>query len=252
MENFQDKFNPEKSFLSCHSLVGSDTLTTRVVTYVKSKCDSGFVCTEITKSSDGVISARFGPKARNPIEACSQLYFTYSVIKSFLLVSNQIPVQTCSLSGRYQLEMVRVPGVSGVPGVPGVSILSDCSTPTSLHLTAGCGSSSLTVESECEPGNITRTSYTCHSHWTQDGRSNLILRREDSISTICLSSADKLLHVGDTGCGLEAPVYSISETGPCLQALSSQPTSSAPVHGFSSLLFIMVLYLSNPIAKYGY
>ena len=223
--------------MSCHSLVGSDTLTTRVVSYVKSKCDSGFVCTEITKTSDSVISARFGPKARNPNEACSHLYFSYSVIKSFLLVSSQTPVQTCSLSGRYQLETV---------GRPGGSLLSECSAPTSLHLSAGCGSSSLSVESECEPGNITRTSYTCHSHWIQEGRSNLILRREDSFSTLCLSYADKLLSVSDKGCGSGAPLFIISETGPCLQALSSQPTSSTPFLGSSSLLLIftcILLYL---------
>lgn len=234
LQNAQDTLDPERSSLSCHEVVAADPQTWRIVSYVKSKCDSGFVCTEFTKTSGSVVTAKFGPKARSPGEACSHLYFSRSVIKTVLLVSKRSPVETCPLSGRYQLQPTEGQAVSP---------LSLCPNPTSLYISAGCGSSALTVEVECGPGNTTSTSFSCHSTWQERGRSNLVLKEEGSASTLCLNYADKLVSVSDKDCGLDAgPVYSMSETAPCLQALSSQPTSSANLDVGQPFLVLVLIH----------
>lgn len=239
LENGQDSLDPEKSFMSCHSRVGWDAETSRVVSYVKSQCDSGFVCTEMTRTSTSVLTARFGPKARSPGEACSSLYFSPSVTRTVELVPRRSPVEPCSLAGRYQLQLLR-------PRAP--APLSHCPAPGALHLSAGCGSSSLTVESECGAGNLTRSSYSCHAAWTEEGRSHLILREDGADSAVCLTYADKQLSVSWDGCRAWDPVYSIAETGLCLQALSSHPVSSSSLpsslpSSLSSLLVLSRLYL---------
>lgn len=246
LQNAQDTLDPERSSLSCHEVIAADPQTWRIVSYVKSKCDSGFVCTEFTRTAGSVVTARFGPKARSPAEACSHLYFSRSVIKTVLLVSKRSPVETCPLSGRYQLQLTE--------GKVASPLLSLCPNPTSLYISAGCGSSALTVEAECGPGNKTSTSFSCHSNWQERGRSNLVLKEEGSASTLCLNYADKLVSLSDKDCGgLDSgPVYSMSETAPCLQALSSQPTSSAgqrPDIGQPLLALALVLASTVSIHK---
>ena len=193
------------------------------------------------------MSAKLGPKASNPEEACSNLYFSHSITKSFLLVSKRGPLQTCPLSGRYELarladsegyvnQATRYDG--SVRERRSSSPLGSCSNPTALSLSAGCGSSSLTVETECGTGNLTKTSFSCHAHWVEAGRSHLILKEEGTGRTVCLVYAEKRMVVSGEGCGV-GPAYTMTETGLCLQALSSHPTGSAPLQLSSSFLLIL-------------
>ena len=251
LQNARDSLNPERSALSCHEIVAADPHTWRIVSYVKSKCDSGFVCTEFRRTAPvggGVVTARFGPKARSPGEACSQLYFSRAAIKTVMLVSKRGRARTCPLSGRYQLQPTASFGGLDAAAAGVTPLSSVCASPTSVYVSAGCGSSALTIEAECGPGNLTKTSYSCHSAWLEQphggggggtvspaaaGKNYLIIREEGAVgtfaaSTLCLSYADKLMRVSSTDCGPNSgSLYTMSETAPCLQALSSQPTSSA-------------------------
>lgn len=232
LENFLDSMNPEKSQASCHSAQKSDLNQARLVNYVRSDCDSGFVCTVFTRKSFNVMTVQFGQKSATPGEACSDLYFSPYVTKTVLLVAGPADTsETCALSGRYHLTPIATDTLE----------LTDCLAPTSLHLVAECGASSLSVEWACPGRNLSRARYSCTSSWSSRGRTHLVLSRTDTAARLCLTQVDRSLSVSEHNCAGVQPHYNISETGPCLQALSSPPSDSAPpALGPSLWLFLAV------------
>ncbi len=227
LENFLDSVNPEKSQASCHTaLIKSDAAhQVKLINYVRSDCDSGFVCTVFTRKSPTVMTVQFGQKSAIPDEACTDLYFSHYVTKTVLLVSAASPAtasETCALSGRYYLT----------PLSADASELTDCHAPIALHLVAECGASALSLEWECPGGgngNLSKMRYSCTSSWSSRGRTHLVLSREEEgvvTRRLCLTLADRVLSVSEHNCAGVQPHYNVSETGPCLQALSSPPSDS--------------------------
>ena len=91
LRNLQDSLHPEDSHVTCQQLeqAGERGGTWQAVTYVKSGCDSGFMCAAFSAQTRNVIKVQFGHKARLPSEACSDLYFSPAVSRSLLLVSSR-------------------------------------------------------------------------------------------------------------------------------------------------------------------
>ena len=246
LRNFQDALHPEDSHVTCHDRVREDLDSMQVVTYVKSGCDSGFMCAVFMRETDNVIKVQFGHKARIPSEACSDLYFSKPVIKSMLLVSTKTTSSSsspCPLSGRYTISPQPH---STVPWV------SCPHRPSSLYLTSGCGSSAMTLEHQCgHEENVTKTEYGCHASWTGPGRrTNVIISRNNRYNDyMCLSYTDSQgvlsshdCHHHDTS---QHSTFNISLSGPCVQALSAVSGSSRAIVTYvtifiSSLLTIIL------------
>ena len=246
LRNLQDPLHPEDSHVTCHGVVSARADTARVVTYVKSGCDSGFMCAEFSRETDNVMRVQFGHKARIPGEACSALYFSPPVIKSLLLVSSRTaPAPACPLSGRYTISSARQLPVPWAQCGPGLG------HPTQLSLSSGCGSSALTLEHSCQAGAgagslVTRTEYRCHASWAGPGprTTNVIISSSGAASAasvpgfLCLSYTDSQGLVSSHDCpapGGHAPhhaaaahsAFNLSLSGPCVQALSASAVSAA-------------------------
>ena len=187
----------------------------KLVHYVKSDCDSGYVCAIITKIADNVISVQFGEKSRNPGEACTDLYFFKP--NSKLLVSRTHSAGVCPLNGRYSLETLE--------GSDTPQLLTRCSTPGTSVITAGCGSPLLRVETKCSRSNFSNVEFRCHAHWTEPGLTRLILSDTNTERMVCLSYTERQGSVSISSCSLEPSQMVLRETGPCLQALSSVSSS---------------------------
>ena len=251
LENFLDSVNPEKSQASCHTVLRSDVNQVRLVNYVRSDCDSGFVCTVFTRKSSNVITVQFGQKSALPGEACTDLYFSHYVTKTVLLVSSSSrAVEPCALSGKYHLTPL---------SADTLGLLADCPAATSLELVAECGASSLSLEWAC-PGegrsSLSRVRYSCTSSWSARGRTHMVLTREDSSSSVargssssssvarlCLTQTDRSLSVSEHNCAGLQPHYNISETGPCVQALSSPPSDCAALNRGSLVILLAIAFL---------
>merc|ERR1712088_606663 len=68
-------------------------------------CDSGFVCSEFLEEADGVVRVNLGQKSLLPSEACTQLYFSSSTVKSLLMVSRTSTTPPgCPMSGHYMVS----------------------------------------------------------------------------------------------------------------------------------------------------
>ena len=108
LRNLQDVLHPEDSHVTCHDIVWAERGGRgKVGTSVKSGCDSGVPCAGSSRQTDHVRRVQFGQKARIPGEACSDLYFSRTVIKSMLLVSVSKSTSSsvsCPLSGRYSIS----------------------------------------------------------------------------------------------------------------------------------------------------
>ena len=224
--SFRLRRKKEESHVTCRNIVQESENSVKIVNYVKSGCDSGFMCSVLTRKTSGVILARFGEKARVAGEACSDLYLTSSS-DSVLLVSRTAGVtQSCPLSGRYQLS-------SSSP----TSLLS-CSTTATL--VAGCGSSSLQVKSRCGD-----TQLSCHSHWRESGATRIILSVPDNPTQpyLCLSYTETTFQECDN---LNTEMFNITETGPCLQALSSLSSAALITPGPALIIYLtLALILSQ-------
>ena len=90
LSNVEDRRHPEDSHVSCHKVEAANYNSVRLVTFVKSGCHSGFVCSEFLEEVDGVVRVNLGQRSLLPSEACTQLYFSATTIKSLLLVSRRI------------------------------------------------------------------------------------------------------------------------------------------------------------------
>lgn len=237
LKNLQDVIHPEDSHVSCHDIVKKEKNIVKLVTYVKSGCDSGFVCSVFIQEAHNVIKVQFGHKARIPSEACSDLYFSSSVIKSLLLVSKATSTDSCPMSGRYEISPH-----SPLPIAP-------CPNPNSLHLVSGCGSSALTVEHQCSSQNRTKTEYSCKAHWTGPGRrTHIILSSHTSSQLMCLSYTDNHGFLSSHSCHTELHhnTFNISQSGPCVQALSSV---SLARHLAAPLTTVLILSLFSVLSS---
>ena len=143
---------------SCHEVVQHTRDSVRMVLYVKADCDSGYVCAELGSVAENVVRAQFGEKARNPQEACTDLYYP-AQRRPRLLVARSPSSRVCPLHGRYSLQPLE--------GVPAPDPLTRCGGQGAAVLSAGCGSANLRVETACHhPANISRAEFQCHAHWT--------------------------------------------------------------------------------------
>lgn len=216
LQSFQNYLEPGESQFTCQDIIKQDRDTVKVVHYVKSDCDSGYVCAIINKVADNVISVQFGEKSRNPSEACTDLYFFNP--RSKLLVSRTHSAGVCPLNGRYSLESLE--------GADTPHLLTRCSSPDTSVLTAGCGSPFLRVETKCSQSNLSNVEYRCHAHWTEPGLTRLILSDTNTERMLCLSYTERQGRVSISSCSLEPAQMVLQETGPCLQALSSVSSSN--------------------------
>ena len=261
--------NPEKSVMSCHSILSPESalpvyinseharrttpsslpykkaaMKSRIVTYVKSDCDSGYVCLEMSYTSTGVTHITLGAKSTNPSEACTHLYFSKSLQRKLLFVSPHSPPQPCPLSGRYSLQPLATTTRDNALS----AAAHQCRKPGWMHISAGCRSTSLNIESDCEDAAINKSAlaarYSCSAAWSAHGQNFLVVRAEQTGRTFCLTYGDKTLSVSGSECGdMRGTVFSMSETAPCLQALSSHPTtaSAASVTGGYLVLACLIL-----------
>ena len=102
LTNLLDSRHPEDSHVSCHKIEAANYNSVRLVTFVKSGCDSGFVCSEFVEEANGVLRVNLGQKSLLPSEACTQLYFSSSTVKSLLMVSRtSTTAPGCPMSGHY-------------------------------------------------------------------------------------------------------------------------------------------------------
>lgn len=218
--------------MTCQRVVGAERETWQAVTYVKSGCDSGFMCAAFSAQADNVINVQFGHKARLPSEACSDLYFSPAVSRSLLLVSSRhqtsVTQSACPLSGRYTIS----PHSSlPLPSLP-------CSS-SSLQLSSGCGASTMVVEQQCglQDREVSRTEYSCHSSWSGPGKRTQVIISSSSTKHrshfLCLSYSESQGRLSSQDCepqggaqSSQHSTFNISLSGPCVQALSS--VSRAP------------------------
>ena len=262
LDNMLDSLNPEQSQVSCHKIVQQSKNTMRQISYVKSDCDSGFVCLEFTRKSGGVMTLEFGQKTAMPGEACSELYFSPYVTKTIQLISSE--KKTCALSGKYHLTKL---------SADTLGLLANCPAPaaTSLELVAECGASSLSLEWACPGGrslNLSRVRFSCNSSWSARGRTHMVLTREDSLSSsnsvardrthmvltredtssssvvrLCLTQTADVLSVSEDSCDGVQSLYTMTQVEPCLEALASPLSDTTTCR--PSLLVILLLILAQ-------
>jgi len=262
LHNLQDSLHPEDSHVTCHDIVSSKTVKgleqIKLVTYWKSECDSGFVCSVFIRQSPNVVKVHFGHKSRSPTEACSDLYFSNSVgIKSLLLVARTTSdnPSVCPLSGRY---LISQHSLAPLP------ISSDCppsksSTTPLIHLISGCGSSSLTVEQQCEGSNKTLSEYKCIAQWNSYEVNSRIRLTHTVISSpytsrlLCLTYTENVGSLSSHNCHIPKyqehhhNTFNISQSGPCVQALTSVSSASQTLpHTYFLLIVPLMFYVSVP------
>ncbi len=222
LENLLDSVHPERSQISCQKIMQENQNSVLHVNYVKSDCDSGFVCTLFTQKSSRVITLEFGQKSTSPEEACSDLYFNQYVTKTVLLVSESLgEPEECPLSGSFSLN----PLSSQESSV----LLTDCHSPKALNLVGECGASDLSIEWTC-PGRRSfskKKRFACMSSWNSRDRTHLVLAREDSVNKLCLTFKDGVLSVSEHNCVGAEPHYNVSRTGPCVSKAQSAPLSAS-------------------------
>ena len=219
LRNTQDMLHPEESHVTCHDVVERSRDMVKLVMYVKSGCDSGYMCSVFMSQTDNVIKVQFGHKARIPGEVCSDLYFSSHVIKTMLLVSSKSTSASqspCPLSGRYTISPQPQ---STIPWV-------NCPHPPAhISLTSGCGASAMTLEHQCSAAeNVTQTEYGCHASWVGPGRrTNVIISRSNRDNDfLCLSYTDSQGVLSHHDCHHNPRhSFNLSLSGPCVQALSA-------------------------------
>ena len=222
LSNLEDSRHPEDSHVSCHKVEAVNYNSVRLVTFVKSGCDSGFVCSEFLEEANGVLRVNLGQKSLLPSEACTQLYFSSSTLKSLLMVSRTSTTSPgCPMSGHYLVS----------PPSPALRSLgpSPCPSPTS-SLVSGCGSSSMKVEQRCPGKNMTSRSYTCTHHWTSKKVTHIVIANPSSPLLLCLSYTGEKAWISTDCSSKPEHTFSLSQSSPCVQTLlSSSLSSTAPL-----------------------
>ena len=241
LSNLQDSRHPEDSHVSCHKVEAANYNSVRLVTFVKSDCDSGFVCSEFLEEADGVVRVNLGQKSLLPSEACTQLYFSSSTVKSLLMVSRTSTTPPgCPMSGHY---LVSPPSKALRSLGP-----SPCPAPTS-SLVSGCGSSSMKVEQRCPGKNMTSRTYTCTHHWSREGVTHVVISNPSSPILLCLSYTfgEKAWISTDSCSSKPEHTFSLSQSSPCVQTLlSSSLSSTAPLpSNLPAITFLLLLFIPN-------
>ena len=238
LSNLEDSRHPEDSHVSCHKVEAANYNSARLVTFVKSGCDSGFVCSEFVEEANGVLRVNLGQKSLLPSEACTQLYFSSSTVKSLLMVSRTSTTPPgCPMSGHY---LVSPPSKALRSLGP-----SPCPAPTS-SLVSGCGSSSMKVEQRCPGKNMTSRTYTCTHHWSREGVTHVVISNPSSPILLCLSYTfgEKAWISTDSCSSKPEHTFSLSQSSPCVQTLlSSSLSSRAPIPSPLNTITILLLVL---------
>ena len=245
LSNVEDRRHPEDSHVSCHKVEAANYNSVRLVTFVKSGCHSGFVCSEFLEEVDGVVRVNLGQRSLLPSEACTQLYFSSTTLKSLLLVSRTTTNSPtgCPMSGHYLIS----------PPSPTFRAFSSpspsCPAPTST-LISGCGSSSMVVEQRCPGENLTSTTFQCSHQWSREGVTHVVISSRSSPILLCLSytGGEKAWLSPSTCSNSKRPehTFSLSQSSPCVQTLlssslsSTAPNLSSPLNAIT-LLFLIVL-----------
>jgi hypothetical protein len=236
LENTLDFLNPESSHVSCHKVVYNKSRSFRQISYVKSDCDSGFVCIEFSRKSDRHMTAVFGEKSAEPGEACSDLYFSNDLTRTLHFASPE-PSETCALSGEYHLSPLSSDTLE----------LTGCHVATPLHLVAECGASSLHMEWSCPGRNLSRVRYSCTSSWSSRGtRTHIVLSREEdntsnsSPAKLCLTQSADGMSVSEGTCAGVQLKYKIVQTRACHGA-SASPLSAGNLWRLKPILLLLLL-----------
>ena len=245
LRNLQDSIHPEDSHVTCQGVVREERDMLQVVTYVKSGCDSGFMCSLFTRQADNVIKVQFGHKSRIPREACSDLYFSPAVSRSLLLVSartTSVSDSACPLSGRYILSPhAPLPWLHCSPATP----------PSALQLSSGGGSSALLLQHHCSPADSpSKTEYSCHASWQGPGKRTNVIISSNRRDFLCLSYTESQGLLSSQDCYTTSPslhhsTFNISLAGPCVQALSAVSLSVCPLPPGLVHLLALVSLLSG-------
>ena len=234
--------------------------------YVRSgaSCDSGYVCTVVTRLTDNLVAIRTGAKARDPKDACKTFYFGRPPVKIYIARSSghhaaqqqQHHGQACPLNGRYLV--MPSPFVAAQTDVSKATLLGDtCGAGASVEMSSGCGSKllefscntrdSLLSSDNHNNKNKTQLKFHCHAHWTglqgggDMGVSNLVLSRPDQIGYYCMSYTDNGLSLAIGECVAVAEGgYRYSQTGPCIQALSATRSAANSPQTWTKNLFLII------------
>lgn len=247
VRSVQDSLDGEDSHVTCHSITKQDKTGAKLVTFVKSGCNSGFVCSQLVEEAPGVILLQQGHLARSPAEACSHLYFSTSSVSVSLLVmsltgqATQAP-SPCGMSGRYVIS----PPTPSLPVAP-----SHCNSGDSpIHLVSGCSSTVLTMDRQCPSSNMSRTEYACVAHWTVTTVTNVILSSSTSSQMLCLSYMETenrgwlsshSCYTGNHHQTTADHTFHISQSAPCVQSLLSSSLSSTSPSCSSSCGLLLLL-----------
>ena len=221
----------------------------KIVQHVKSGCESGYVCTQLTRLTHNLMSLQTGAVSRDPKETCKSYYFSNP--KSSMYIGRSRHPIACPLNGRYTFMLN---GDSHLISNNKESSLLEagCSGASMVQLSSGCGAKQLQFKCDHHQNqaernkNKTELNFQCHAHWSQDGVSNIILTLADNIGYYCLTYTDYGMSLVSGDCQVAgAPVqHRFSSTGPCIQALSATRSSSAGSRKHTDNLGIFMLFSS--------
>jgi len=226
---------------------GDTGSSVRIVHHVKSGCDSGYVCTMISRLADNLVSLQTGVMSRDPRESCTDLYFSAPITSLYVARSHHS--RPCSLNGRYTVTSTLTPHLHSPPSI----LQTFC--PGANSFSSGCGSRMLKFRCDQNVDNSTAISDTktdiiqyeevefqCHAHWMRDGGvSSLVMTRSGHLGYYCLTYSDTGINMVVGDC-VETPVqYRYTQTGPCIQALSA--TLSNGSASTSVLMYYLTLWL---------
>eukprot|EP00088_Acartia_fossae_P006343 TRINITY_DN12927_c0_g1_i6.p1 TRINITY_DN12927_c0_g1~~TRINITY_DN12927_c0_g1_i6.p1 ORF type:complete len:638 (+),score=83.57 TRINITY_DN12927_c0_g1_i6:105-2018(+) len=239
----------------------------KIVHYVRSgaSCDSGYVCTVVTRLTDNLVAIRTGAKARDPKDSCKAFYFGRPAVKIYIARSSghhatqqQHHGLACPLNGRYLV--MPSPFVAAQTDVSKATLLGDtCGAGASVGMSSGCGSKLLEFSCDAKDSllssndnkNKTQLKFHCHAHWTglqgggATGVSNLVLSRPDQIGYYCMSYTDNGLSLAMGECvSVKEGGYRYSQTGPCIQALSATRSAASGPRNWTKNLF-SIIYIST-------
>lgn len=230
---YDDSLPYLETHVTCHSSeMDRSTQITKLVTYVKAGCDSGFVCLMFYSHDRHVIQMRYGDKSRDPSEACMNYYFDPNHSPLVTLVSGGHNTRPCPFSGRYSLT-----------GGSLTALLGGQLNCDNAVMHAGCSASDdIIVESTCSRNleDNVRIQWSCHGRW-QHGEKQLLVLSTPNLAIkgvqdfVCLSHTEKegilsasahmdmcnSVHSDGVNYNrITEDLFNITSSGPCLQALT--------------------------------
>jgi len=163
--------------LKCNTIESDTGNYTKIIMQVKYECESGFMCMEVYRKADSIMSLKLGKLSRNPEEACNQHLFFDTAIPSVIIVSAKMGHRVrCPLVGKYAMinNQQQLLSATSNPMNTELNHLQDSCLPGRHyhdHLMFGCtgeGTEFTLVQQDCArtPGTLT-SGYICHGGWRE-------------------------------------------------------------------------------------